>query len=143
MGESDAESRAKIDEFNKWLQENDSPEVQEQLHAFMQEGIGRLEADVADLRRQIGTEYDLLPLSYIAKHYFGKSKAWLFQRINGYRVRGKVYTLSEEQKAIFNEAVQDIAKFLYRAKTREEPPGSYFFSRFLWPFQIKSPSLQC
>lgn len=110
IGESDAESRAKMDEFNKWLQENDSPEVQEQLYAFMQEGVGQLEEEVADLRKQIGTEYDLLPLSYIAKHYFGKSKAWLFQRINGYRVRGKVYTLNDEQKAIFNEAVQDIAK---------------------------------
>ena len=110
IGETDAESRAKIDEFHRWLNENDSPEMQEYLSAFMEEGLSRLEEEVADLRKQIGTEYDLLPLSYIAKHYFGKSKAWLFQRINGYRVRGKVYTLNDEQKAILNEAVQDIAK---------------------------------
>jgi len=64
IGETDAESRAKIDEFHRWLNENDSPEMQEYLSAFMEEGLSRLEEEVADLRKQIGTEYDLLPLSY-------------------------------------------------------------------------------
>ena len=48
-------------------------------------------------------------MSYIAKHYFGKSSAWLSQRINGTLVRGKAYTLNDEQKRIFNNALQDIS----------------------------------
>ena len=61
-------------------------------------------------RTERDSRYDLLPISYIAQHYFGKSKAWLYQRLNGNKVRGKVYTLNDEQKNIFNSAVKDIAR---------------------------------
>lgn len=63
-----------------------------------------------NLRAQIaGETYHLLPLSYIAEHYFGKSAAWLSQRLNGTLVRGRSYTLNEEQKKIFNDAMLDIS----------------------------------
>ena len=52
----------------------------------------------------------LLPLRYIAQKYFGKSAAWLSQRLNGSEVRGHVYTLNAEQKSIFNRAVQEIGQ---------------------------------
>ena len=61
------------------------------------------------LKFQIEEVYELLPLAYIAKHYFGKSRGWLYQRLNGYAVKGRVYTLNEEEKEIFNRAVKDIA----------------------------------
>lgn len=48
--------------------------------------------------------------SYIARQYFGKSAAWLQQRIYGYKVRGKVYTLSKKDIETFNFALQDISK---------------------------------
>lgn len=51
---------------------------------------------------------DILPLSYIAKNYFGKSAAWLYQRINGNKVRGKVYTLNREEVDTFNRALKEI-----------------------------------
>jgi len=38
---------------------------------------------------QLGEVADIVSLSYIAKKYFGKSKYWLYQRINGYTVNGK------------------------------------------------------
>jgi hypothetical protein len=42
-------------------------------------------------------------------NYFNKSASWLLQRLNGYQVRGKVYTLNQEQKGIFNQAVKEIS----------------------------------
>ena len=60
------------------------------------------------IREQINDIVDLLPVSYIAKNYFGKSRAWLYQRINGYKVRGQVYTLNEKELEIFNRALKDI-----------------------------------
>lgn len=73
-------------------------------------GSGEIEISVDNLRAQIaGETYRLLPLSYIAEHYFGKSVAWLSQRLNGTLVRGRSYTLNEEQKKIFNDATQDIS----------------------------------
>ena len=59
-------------------------------------------------REQLKEVTDILPLSYIAKNYFGKSAAWLYQRINGNKVRGKVYTLNREEVDTFNRALKEI-----------------------------------
>lgn len=62
------------------------------------------------IKEQLKDSYEILPISYIAKNYFNKSSAWLYQRINGTKVRGRVYTLNEKEKSIFNDALRDIAK---------------------------------
>lgn len=55
-----------------------------------------------NLRAQIaGETYRLLPLSYIAEHYFGKSAAWLSQRLNGTLVHGRSYTPQRRAKEDF------------------------------------------
>ncbi len=73
--------------------------------------IDRIERK-ASIRKQLEGIIEFLPMSYIAKHYFGKSASWLYQRINGNTVRGRVYTLNDEQRATFNAALQDIARQL-------------------------------
>ena len=73
--------------------------------------IDRIERN-ASIREQLEGIIEFLPMSYIAKHYFGKSASWLYQRINGNTVRGRVYTLNDEQRATFNAALQDIARQL-------------------------------
>lgn len=60
------------------------------------------------IREQMKDVINLVPLAYIAKNYFGKSRAWLYQRINGYKIRGKVYTLNEKEIETFNRALKDI-----------------------------------
>lgn len=98
-----------------------SPEEIKEISAFLMEGykeIGseleelNLEVENAVLKQQIAPYMDIIPLGYIAKKYFGKSTAWLSQRINGNKVRGRVYTLSEQDKQIFNNAIRDICKKL-------------------------------
>lgn len=112
MSKDDAESEARRNEIAAWLKCNRTPEVEEEFRKFMEDGLEEISAEINDIRKQISDEdYRLLPLSYIAKKYFGKSHAWLSQRINGTKVRGHVYTLSDEQKQIFNAAMQDLAKF--------------------------------
>ena len=61
------------------------------------------------IREQMSEIIDLIPISYIAKNYFGKSRAWLYQRINGYKVRGRVYSLNEKEVETFNRALKDIS----------------------------------
>ncbi len=61
-------------------------------------------------RNQLGSVIEVLPLSYIATHYFNKSRSWLYQKLNGYNVNGKPACFSEEEKEIFNFAVQDLSK---------------------------------
>lgn len=111
MGKTDKASEERRDEISLWLKENSAnEEVKEAYNRFMTEGLAEVKSGVDKLREQIDSRYDLLPISYIAQHYFGKSKAWLYQRLNGNKVRGKVYTLNDEQKNIFNSAVKDIAR---------------------------------
>ncbi len=112
MDKSDAQSEARRNEIADWLKEHRTPETEEAFRQFMERGLARIKAEAENLRQQIADEdYKLLPLSYIAKRYFGKSHAWLSQRINGTKVRGKVYTLNQEQKEVFNGAMQDLSRF--------------------------------
>lgn len=66
--------------------------------------------EVISLREQLGEVYDLIPVSYIARNYFGKSPAWLMQRLGNYKVRGKIYTLKDDEIDTLNFALQDISR---------------------------------
>lgn len=95
-----------------------SPEEMKMINDFLINGFARIEKEAGELaervklEKQIAPYKDIIPLSYIARTYFGKSASWLSQRINGTRVRDKVYTLSKEDVEIFNHALQDISKKL-------------------------------
>lgn len=85
-------------------------EEKAKAQAWWNSGMSQIKQDITSLRNQIEEEdYKLIPISYIAKKYFGKSASWLYQRINGNKVGGRTYTLNDEQKATFNAALQDIA----------------------------------
>lgn len=62
------------------------------------------------IKLQMGNVSNYLSMSYIAKQYFGKTRAWLYQRINGHSVNGKPCRFTEEEKATFNRALQDISR---------------------------------
>lgn len=110
MGLTDPESEKKKKELMDWLEAHKTAETESMAKEFIDEGLDGAIEELTSMRDQLRAEqYKVLPLSYIAKEYFGKSAAWLQQRINGYKVRNKVYTLNQEQKDIFNAAVQDIA----------------------------------
>lgn len=111
IGKTDESSRKRFDALLTELQSHaDDADVQDALSTLMENGIRETKQDIERLRTQIESEYEILPLSYIAKHYFNKSRAWLYQRLNGLEVKGHTYALNEEQKEIFNLACQDISK---------------------------------
>ena len=112
MSTGNPEERKKLDAL---IEELNGRKLTEEEKIFAQtwwnSGIEEIKQDITTLRQQIEEDdYKLIPMSYIAKHYFGKSASWLYQRINGNKVGGRQYTLNEEQKATFNRALQDIAK---------------------------------
>ena len=111
IGKTDEQSMARQDEISFWFRDHQTPENVKLMQQFLQEGYDGILEEAESIRRQIDTEdYKLLPLSYIAEHYFGKTRSWLYQRINGTPVRGKVYSLNTEQRAVFNNAVQDLSR---------------------------------
>lgn len=111
MGKTDANSDKRRDEIALWFKDNSTPENDALIDEFINKGVGQIADDLESIRLKLeAEEYKLLPLSYIASHYFGKSRAWLYQRVNGMKVRGHIYTLNKEQRDIFNAAVQDISR---------------------------------
>ena len=58
---------------------------------------------------------DVIPaisLVYIAKTYFNKTDAWLYQRINGNTVNGKPASFTEQELEKLKFAINDLSKKL-------------------------------
>lgn len=110
-GSMDVEGQEKFRVALEYLKEHNSPELKERMKDRINNSLDEIGEEINNLsaRAQLAETYELLPISYIAKEYFGKTAAWLYQRLNGYKVRGKVYSLTDEEKNVFNRAVQDIA----------------------------------
>lgn len=60
------------------------------------------------VRKQLEEMLPAISLSYIAKTYFKKSRAWLYQRINGLSVNGKPARFTESEMETLNYALNDI-----------------------------------
>ena len=69
-------------------------------------------ADEAILRDKLGELPEAISFSYIAKKYFGKSRNWLYQRINGYNVNGKRAHFTENEFQTFQNALKDISAMI-------------------------------
>lgn len=122
-GEEDAVSQVRKGELAEWLFENKAGH-EDEIDRLLEDWLNELESDVEDIKRQVLRKemdekvYKLTPWGYIAKEYFGKSAAWLSQRINGTPVRGQVYTLNAEQKETLNRALSEVGALI----------GSYRFT---------------
>ncbi len=64
------------------------------------------------MRERLGDIAQVVSLSYIAKNYFGKSRAWLFQRINGNKVNGREARFSEAECLQLQNALHDLGRRL-------------------------------
>ena len=110
-GKEDEKSEARKIEILNYIKLNADDSDREEAKAFISQKMEQLQSEVLTLREQLAEEdYKLLPLRYIVQEYFGKSAAWLSQRLNGSEVRGHIYTLNSEQKDIFNRAVKEIGQ---------------------------------
>ena len=76
------------------------------------EGMRKIiaEADEMIFRAKLGDLPDALSLSYIAQKYFGKSRGWLMQKVNGNKVNGKTAGFTDDERRQFREALQDLSK---------------------------------
>ena len=116
MREQPEDASERIDEIVKELEATDSPEQRQMVSDMLHRQLAVTEKNLMEIghelmREQIDDElYKLIPWSYIARTYFHKEPSWLHQRINGSPVRGKVYTLNEEQKQTLNRALADVGQ---------------------------------
>ena len=95
-------------------------ELEKGINQF-DEGMKKVlaEGDEMIIRAKMGEMAKALSLSYIAQKYFGKSRAWLMQKVsrawlmqkvNGNTVNGKTAAFTESERQQFREALQDLSK---------------------------------
>lgn len=100
-----------------------TPEEKKLVEDFVSSRLPSLSSDIEQLhdeatRLQLGEISDMVNLSYIAKKYFRKSRAWLSQRINGNNVNGKPCRFTPEELNTFNEALRDMSICLSSVKVK-------------------------
>lgn len=107
---------AKMNEMRASMSDQERKEFNSALiaeaRALLEKGDRMMEAEMDDVRQRLGIIPDVLSLSYIAEHYFGKSRTWLYQRINGNKVNGKPAYFTRSERKQLQEALQDIGKKL-------------------------------
>ena len=113
----------KIRAFYEDITENRQPtatlsadEIEEGANQFI-EGLDKALAEgdemIARARlARLGDVPEAISFSYIAKKYFGKSRGWLMQKVNGNMVNGKQAAFTEDERRQFRAALQDISKQL-------------------------------
>lgn len=109
--EGDAQIDAIFHELNKELAPEEKKEAGKILRELMQEkraAIRKKRTDINVKEKLKGIE-GMISLSYIAEHYFGKDRTWLYQRINSSLVNGKPAAFTEEELRIFSDALKDIS----------------------------------
>ena len=70
------------------------------------------ELDARRIREKLGSVPEAISMSYIAKNYFGKTKTWLYQRLNGNKVNGKEARFTEEEARQLQTALHDLGQRL-------------------------------
>lgn len=91
-----------------------TPEEEKLVEDFVGSRLSSLTSDIEQLhakatKLQLGEIGDMVNLSYIAKNYFKKSRAWLSQRINGNSVNGKPCRFTPSELDTFNAALHDMS----------------------------------
>lgn len=70
------------------------------------------EAEALAIRKALGDILPAISVAYIARVYFGKSRSWLTQRINGSLVNGKPAAFTSEERETMRQALRDLSNKL-------------------------------
>ena len=118
--ETAKERKAISDDYKRWF--NSLSEDEQKAETALQienarmvlEGVkvNNEELDARRIREKLGTVPEAISMSYIAKNYFGKTKTWLYQRLNGNKVNGKEARFTEEEARQLQTALHDLGQRL-------------------------------
>lgn len=111
-----AQAEGKIQEMNEALQ---------YLMSSADKHLDNIEKSVASytLHERMGSLTEVVNLAYIARHYFGKTRQWLYQRVKGQLVNGRTAAFTETEEATFIRALNEIGVQLATFS-----PGSFYHS---------------
>ncbi len=100
------------DSMNEQERKNFNAAIIAEARALIEKGDRMMETEVMEIRKQLGDVPEILSMSYIADHYFGKSRTWLYQRINGNKVNGKPAYFTRAERKQLQDALHDVGQKL-------------------------------
>jgi len=102
----------KIKSEQAYRSEAELEEISRQFAEGAEKAIEKAKELIEELtiKQQLEPIIKYASLSTIAKEYFGKSKEWLYQRLNGNTVNGKPAKFTNEEKETLKAALNDISK---------------------------------
>jgi len=82
------------------------------VNKMIEESMDESDKNIEEIRLRchLIMNKEIIPVSYIAKNYFKKSKEWLYQRINENCINGKPARFTDSEIKTFNYALQDVGK---------------------------------
>ena len=111
----EAEFQKKVDEINRlYPSESDGDTIADfvmQCYDEIGSELNLLQNELT-VRQQLADISGFISLSYIARNYFGKSKQWLNNKINGCIVNGKPSKFTDDEKEKLNYALNDLSRKL-------------------------------
>lgn len=104
------EERAEVAAEMARLQAEDPEAYCRALEHLIGEAAGRVEE--LTMAQRMGEMAHVVSMSYVARKYFGKTRAWLSQKMNGNVVNGKPAAFTSEERAVLKAALADISEVL-------------------------------
>lgn len=72
-------------------------------------------AEIAERKQKLDGVMTFASMSYIAEHYFGKSRQWLYQRINGNLINGKPADFTADELKTLSLALSELGDAMKKA----------------------------
>ena len=96
----------------KYLQK--TAEEQELVKSKTLEGLRNVSDRLDELTEiiKLGEVAKVISLSYVSQKYFGKTRQWLYQRLNGNTVNGKSARFTPAERQKLSEALSDISRLV-------------------------------
>lgn len=67
---------------------------------------------IVERKKKLDKVLDFASMSYIAEHYFGKSRQWLYQRINGNLINGRPADFTQEELKTLSLALSELGDIM-------------------------------
>lgn len=104
------EHKKRFNAYVNSLSPSDKKEFLNEFKKGAQQAIDEAKklAKIAERKEKLDKVLDFASMSYIAEHYFGKSRQWLYQRINGNLINGKPADFTPEELKTLSFALSEL-----------------------------------
>ena len=92
-------------------------EEKKEAGQYLMQAIAKRKRTDIDAKAMFGEVGEAVSMAYVAQRYFGKNKAWIYQRLNKSIVNGKPACFSEKELTVLADSFKDIGQKLLDVST--------------------------